>query len=235
MRYQRWEFDKDNNEDDDDSDYDEEEKDNGGDTDAVEGPLGISTLHIPKSNEDIPKCSYCQSERKFEFQVMPQMLNYLSFTYTPTNTCQNGITSTNDNPASSSSSTDNPPTDFKTKKSPLSIPKSAKQAILAISDIRERDGDENVHQEYIQTHDEALAKVKDELLGNITIPSNDNGGGKSKNLPDTHALDFGVTAVFTCVKSCGGFINGDGDGMNSGGGELGAYREEFAWIQPPLD
>ena len=66
---QHWQTHKDNNNDednDDDSGYDEEEeKDNtGGDMDALQGPLWINTLHIPSSNQDIPKCSYWQSEHK---------------------------------------------------------------------------------------------------------------------------------------------------------------------------
>ncbi|XP_003215925.4 programmed cell death protein 2 [Anolis carolinensis] len=41
----------------------------------VEGPLWISEENIPQET-DIPKCS-CGSKRVFEFQVMPQLLNYL--------------------------------------------------------------------------------------------------------------------------------------------------------------
>ncbi|TPX39893.1 hypothetical protein SeLEV6574_g06934 [Synchytrium endobioticum] len=38
-------------------------------------PLWVSDFHTPPSN-DIPPCPYCYSERSFEFQVMPQLLNY---------------------------------------------------------------------------------------------------------------------------------------------------------------
>ncbi|PNF25052.1 Programmed cell death protein 2 [Cryptotermes secundus] len=39
-------------------------------------PLWISTHHIP-NEEDIPHCEYCGTQRQFEFQILPQMLNYL--------------------------------------------------------------------------------------------------------------------------------------------------------------
>lgn len=39
-------------------------------------PLWISKDGIPKKG-DIPSCSYCGGERTFEFQILPQLLNYL--------------------------------------------------------------------------------------------------------------------------------------------------------------
>ena len=39
-------------------------------------PLWISSKKLPEAN-DIPNCEYCGSPRKFEFQVMPQMLIHL--------------------------------------------------------------------------------------------------------------------------------------------------------------
>jgi len=42
-------------------------------------PLWISSAHQPKNRTDIPSCNYCGSERNFEFQLMPQMINYLKF------------------------------------------------------------------------------------------------------------------------------------------------------------
>ena len=42
-------------------------------------------------------------------------------------------------------------------------------------------------------------------------------------------LDWGTVAVYTCTASCGdGYVVSEND-MN------GAYREEVAWMQPPLD
>jgi len=39
-------------------------------------PLWVSSENIPR-DEDIPNCGCCGSKRQFEFQVLPQMLNYL--------------------------------------------------------------------------------------------------------------------------------------------------------------
>ncbi|KZS12926.1 Zinc finger protein RP-8 [Daphnia magna] len=39
-----------------------------------ETPLWVSDSNTPSS---VPDCEYCGSERRFEFQIMPQMLNYL--------------------------------------------------------------------------------------------------------------------------------------------------------------
>uniref|UniRef100_A0A1B6CI05 MYND-type domain-containing protein n=1 Tax=Clastoptera arizonana TaxID=38151 RepID=A0A1B6CI05_9HEMI len=39
-------------------------------------PLWISDLHQP-SESDVPNCQYCDGKRIFEFQILPQMLNYL--------------------------------------------------------------------------------------------------------------------------------------------------------------
>ena len=43
-------------------------------------------------------------------------------------------------------------------------------------------------------------------------------------------MDWGVIAVYTCTSSCGGGVGGDDILLDS---ELGAYREEYAWKQPP--
>jgi pre-rRNA-processing protein TSR4 len=50
-----------------------------GDDDFEEniGPLWISTDGRPTVEADIPNCKYCNSKREYEFQLMPQMLNFL--------------------------------------------------------------------------------------------------------------------------------------------------------------
>ncbi|KAG0226877.1 Programmed cell death protein 2 [Actinomortierella wolfii] len=40
-------------------------------------PLFVSDLGIPKP-EDIPPCPHCHKERTFEFQILPQLLNYMA-------------------------------------------------------------------------------------------------------------------------------------------------------------
>ncbi|GFW32474.1 programmed cell death protein 2 [Trichonephila clavipes] len=64
-------------------------------------PLWVSAEHVP-SEKDIPNCS-CGAKRIFEFQVMPQLLNYLSIdsgdivdwgtlaVYTCSKSCEQGI------------------------------------------------------------------------------------------------------------------------------------------------
>ena len=47
----------------------------GNDKDESGGPLWIRSDQQPP--EQIPSCPHCGSERKFEFQIMPQMLDYL--------------------------------------------------------------------------------------------------------------------------------------------------------------
>ena len=50
------------------------------DTEKSGGPLWISSNDLPDSateTEFPPKCEYCGAPRKFEFQLMPQMLHYL--------------------------------------------------------------------------------------------------------------------------------------------------------------
>lgn len=60
------------------------------------------------------------------------------------------------------------------------------------------------------------------------------GGGKGKKEGGKNrldGLDWGVVAVYTCTASCGGC----GGSPAEGGRDDAAYREEFAWRQPPLD
>jgi len=66
LRYLRW---PDNNNHDDD-----QRQDGNGRVGGVGAPLWIRQDHQPNS---IPTCEYCGAERKFECQLMPQMLHYL--------------------------------------------------------------------------------------------------------------------------------------------------------------
>lgn len=52
--------------------------DDGDDEEGVTegGPLWVSSSNVPSEN-DIPPCEHCGAPRKFELQIMPQMLNYL--------------------------------------------------------------------------------------------------------------------------------------------------------------
>ncbi|KAJ2061890.1 hypothetical protein GGI17_002767 [Coemansia sp. S146] len=41
-------------------------------------PLFVSDMGKPEPQADVPDCELCGTAREFEFQIMPQMLNYLS-------------------------------------------------------------------------------------------------------------------------------------------------------------
>jgi len=64
----------------------------------------------------------------------------------------------------------------------------------------------------------AVASARDALLG-IARKGGDKGG-TSEEEGAKDRLDWGTIAVYTCTASCG---------------DNGAYVEEAAWMQPPLD
>jgi len=146
------------------------------------GPLWISSIHRPCIN-DIPCCQYCGSDRRFEFQIMPQMLHFL------TNNIHRKRPVIQDNPA-------------------------LKDAILATSNIIDKATDEGLELEIPDDIQQAHEDLKERMKNNIIKPKDDK-------FHDT--LDFGVISVYTCIKSCGG-----------GEDKKVAYRQEFAWRQPPL-
>jgi hypothetical protein len=53
---------------------------------------------------------------------------------------------------------------------------------------------------------------------------------KELTAADDEELDWGVVAIYTCTKSCGGL-----DDAKDDDDELGAYREEYAWRQPSVE
>ena len=53
------------------------EDSNDNDLENSNGPLWISSEHQPTADSDIPPCEHCGADRKFEFQVMPQMVTFL--------------------------------------------------------------------------------------------------------------------------------------------------------------
>jgi len=156
-------------------------------SESGDGPLWISSQYRLGEN-DVPKCQYCGSDRKFEFQIMPQMLHFLF-----------------------DKRSKNVPNDNSNRN-------EAKQALLAVSDIYDRnqndDSDTIVSHELKAQQEELVGKLKNDTLGQ----SPTSGGNET--------MDWGVIAVYTCTMSCGG-----GDAFND---ITGAYRREFAWRQPPL-
>lgn len=126
----------------------------------------------------IPNCPYCGSERKCEFQIMPQMLYHLLEDHR------------------------------KREKNALDLSTEDKQALSVASEIVQHASPENVPPLLKERHDQTVEKIKSHLL------------------TSEHEIDWGVVMVYTCVKSCG-------DGEPTSDDALGAYREEFAWVQPP--
>ena len=160
--------------------------------DAQNGPLWISSAHCPTSDEDIPNCQYCGAARKFEFQLMPQIIHQLIKDFN----VGNDSNTSNDNDASEEN----------------------QRLLLAASDLIDKakeDGKENdLPEEFETTQKELVEKLKQHVLSSV--------GDKDDN------IDFGTISVYTCTNSCG-----DGR-IQNGDDSLGAYRQEFAWRQPPL-
>ena len=74
-----------------------------------------------------------------------------------------------------------------------------------------------------EQHEKVLANARKSLL------SGGSSSNKNTNQDGEEMLDWGTIAVYTCTASCGG-----GE-IVTGNEENGAYLEEVAWMQPPLD
>lgn len=135
-----------------------------------ESPLWLSSNNVPST---IPDCPCCGAPRKFEFQLMPQLLHYLK----------------------------------RSDENVNGISKQQKEALMAASTIVEKTDPSQMPAEFKETHEKAVQNMQSQLLGN------------------TKELDWGVVAVYTCTASCDTSVADE---------ELGAYREEYAWVQPSL-
>jgi pre-rRNA-processing protein TSR4 len=82
---------------------------------------------------------------------------------------------------------------------------SDKQALSIASELLEHAPPETIPPLLQERHAETLAKIQQHLL------------------QPQQEMDWGTIAVYTCTASCSGH---DTD-------ELGAYREEYGWVQPP--
>eukprot|EP00559_Dactyliosolen_fragilissimus_P008324 CAMPEP_0184860920 /NCGR_PEP_ID=MMETSP0580-20130426/5711_1 /TAXON_ID=1118495 /ORGANISM="Dactyliosolen fragilissimus" /LENGTH=507 /DNA_ID=CAMNT_0027358195 /DNA_START=53 /DNA_END=1573 /DNA_ORIENTATION=- len=142
-----------------------------------DGPLWVESKNCPEGLKDTPPpCQYCGSERKFEFQIMPQMLNFLD-----------GNKNKNDNMIKNVSDDS---MDGKTSE--------VKQALQAASDIIEneynktehdKDYDNNLTDDLMKKQDEITEKICNELLFK-----------RDNELGD---MDWGTIAIYTCTSSCG--------------------------------
>ena len=140
---------------------------------TTERELWIVSEPIP---ENVPPCPYCQSERKCEFQIMPQMLYHLLEEHRKVASQQLPIVSA-----------------------------TAKHALSVAAEICETAPPQYVPPALKDCHDDTLIKIKKHLL-------------------ESNEMDWGVIVVYTCTASCS---SADIDP------DLGAYREEYAWKQPP--
>lgn len=186
--------------------------DDGEEGDAV-GPLWVSSDNLPpmgsasvdssdgKAAAFPPTCQYCGAPRAFEFQILPQMLHYLS----------------------SGAALD----DGASGEPPRSVLTDSERAVLLEAKTKIESGME-LPEGFKEQHDAAVAKARAALLGSSSTArgSASGGGGGGEG---GASLDWGTIAVYTCTASCG-----DG-GVAPGREEDGAYMEEAAWVQPPLD
>lgn len=131
-------------------------------------PLWISSECIP-TDEDIPPCPYCGSIRKPEFQIMPQILNYLHAS----------------KPKSSTSSTDNN----------TIMAKEARDATIAAASIIEREGADDetkyqIEQKLQDLKNNILQGIKDELnFGPIVVYTCTNSCNEGNSRGSTRYLE----------------------------------------------
>ena len=95
----------------------------------------------------------------------------------------------------------------------------SEQVLLVASDLIDKAKEDGKEDElppgFESTQKDLVGKLKEGVLK--------SAGGDNDN------IDFGTISVYTCTGSCG---DGRCDDTESA---LGAYRQEFAWRQPPLE
>ena len=183
--------------------------------DTKEGPLWITSNNQPPSGfvndtHIFPQpCHYCGAARSFEFQILPQMLHYLFH---------------------------DPDSSDEGKVKSRQVLSESESAILLEASSKIQSG-VDLPPGFREQHEKAVAKARDMLLG-IT----GNGVAKKGEIGSTDSLEWGTIAIYTCTLSCGdGDVVLPRDLKNMDVEEkgrlrsLGAYREEVAWVQPPLD
>jgi Programmed cell death protein 2, C-terminal putative domain len=195
------------------------------------------TLTAPEGSRCIPNCQYCGAPRKFEFQLMPQLLHYLS--------------KPSASPDSNNNADENRLTSLETAKAMLQrteeivhstpaehIPPGLIDARDALIQRVHRDLQLGDGEKPVQRHEYSAANRSARGVSETQVI-----GGSSNHCQE---LDWGIVAVYTCTASCGDLRFPDEivdhppeRGVDEGKtgrtvSPLGAYRLEYAWVQPPL-
>mmetsp|Transcript_8050 Transcript_8050/g.15166 ORF Transcript_8050/g.15166 Transcript_8050/m.15166 type:complete len:481 (-) Transcript_8050:14-1456(-) len=135
LRYCRWPLDDRN----DDSD----------DLTGSNGPLWISTVDKVASEKDVPCCEYCGAKRRFEFQIMPQMMHYLR----QNDHCKNSSGDAND-----------------VARSQSTLTQEGKTALLAAADIvnkaKEQGTESDLPEGFQRKQEELVNKFKATIFDN---------------------------------------------------------------------
>jgi hypothetical protein len=171
------------------------------------GPLWIRHDQQPTH---IPPCEHCGAPRQFEFQLMPQLLHYLA------NECSDEVahsttTASGQNPSAAASQNE------------------YTQTVVALQQadaFLQQAPPETVSPHLVECRNAAVQRMRRQLLESTASSS-------------TCRLNWGVVAVYTCPHSCNtrsdSVSNDNAQDRESSFASLGAYREEFAWVQPSID
>ena len=151
------------------------------------------------ADDTIPSCPYCGGQRRFEFQLMPQMLHYL-LQNRPAIAEAKGQKKIFKSEAMENNN-DN-----------LTDWTQLKQALQQTDSLLDEAPAESIPPDLVQAKKAAIERVQQGLLAK------------------KHEIDWGVVAVYTCINSCDGV-----DSSSGCDGDLGGYKEEYAWVQPSLD
>jgi pre-rRNA-processing protein TSR4 len=175
-------------------------------SEQTKGPLWISSDYQPAKN-DIPPCEDCGAPRKFEFQIMPQIANFIKKTPTPSN----DVLVKKE--------------DWEDEENPFpELSESGKKKLLDFCD-KPGGGIEVEYEGPIDTLPEHMKNpatfeaLRDQILSKMKT-------ALVKSMKSDDTLDFGTIAIYSCTASCG--RNDSNDGF------LGSYQREFAWRQKPL-
>ena len=196
------------------------------DDDDDREPLWIRSDHQPT---EIPPCPYCHAPRAFEFQLMPQMLSFLHSASNRAPPPPSSSSPSSSEPTTAHPGDDNDDNDDADQHSTTAPPstkatanETAKKALIAAQSIIDSADPSQVPPSFVDAKIKAMKALEDELYQD-----------------DIHRVDWGVVAIYSCTKSCTATTSSSNGGGGGGGSsldpKLGAYREEFAWVQPPLD